>query len=64
MIISLTPSVNRYLIVVVGFVCPSDPRGYVVQGLLPLGRVSHGKVGEGPGQPAAICCKHLDKERS
>lgn len=50
MIISLTPSVNRYHIVVVGFVCPRDRRGYVVRGLLPVGSVSRGKfvLGEGP----------------
>lgn len=34
------------------FMCPSDPTGYVVQGLLPPGRVFQGKLvlGERPDE--------------
>lgn len=44
------PFVNRYLIMVNGFVCPWSPRGYVVRGFLCPGKVSHCKLvlGEGP----------------
>lgn len=35
---------NCFFIVVVGLVCPRDPRGYVVGGFLSPGRFSHGKL--------------------
>ncbi|KAI3377019.1 hypothetical protein L3Q82_000041 [Scortum barcoo] len=35
-IISCLPSLNRHLTVVEGFVCPNDPRSYVVGGITPL----------------------------
>ncbi|KAI3359443.1 hypothetical protein L3Q82_002939 [Scortum barcoo] len=46
----LLPSLNRHLTEVEGFVCPNDPRSYVVEGHYAPGRVSHGKqvLGDGP----------------
>lgn len=36
----IMPSANHHFIVVEAFVCPSYPRGYIVWGVLPTGRVS------------------------
>ncbi|KAI3357120.1 hypothetical protein L3Q82_015585, partial [Scortum barcoo] len=47
-----TPSLNRHLTVVEGFVCPNDPRSYVVggiRGITPLVGSPHGKQVLGDG---------------
>lgn len=38
---------NRYFIMVEGFVCPRDPRGYFIRGLFHPGSVSNGKLVHG-----------------
>ncbi|KAI3369124.1 hypothetical protein L3Q82_026083 [Scortum barcoo] len=59
----MVPSLNRHLTVVEGFVCPNDPRSYVVEGHYAPGRVSHGKqvLGDGPETKSGSEAHHEKK---